>query len=276
MRETSRESCCTSSTEKLFIHLFIHSFIHSLTHSVAWSRYSLEQTVRTIFIFIFVSVSIFYFHVDFYFDLFFATFSLSLSLPLPSPLLFPCLSLSFLLFPFLFLLLLTLQLAMKTSLHWKCCARHFLSERQREIADERKESEEEGQRSCKCSTELMHFVAQSHKYFGFLPLSSFMSMLQLASSKLAHPHALATLPQIAAFSNQRSQHIQGFSTNSTSLFCANLGVYYVDATLSVCCNLPAATIYNNLPNSTQTQSSLCLPPHHHPLSLSISYRNWNT
>lgn len=62
----------------LFIYSYTHSFIHSLTHSVAWSCYSLEQAVRTIFIFI--SVSIFYFHVDFYFDLYFATFSLSSSL----------------------------------------------------------------------------------------------------------------------------------------------------------------------------------------------------
>lgn len=144
MRETSWESCCTSSTRKLFIHLFIHSFIHSFTHSVAWSCYSLEQAVRTIFIFI--SVSIFYFHVDFYFDLYFATFSLSRSHSLSHSallFLFPCLSLSYLLFSFLFLLLLTLQLAMKTSLHWKCCARHFLSVRQGEIADERREEERE-------------------------------------------------------------------------------------------------------------------------------------
>lgn len=118
------------------------------------------------------------------------------------------------------------------------------------------------QRSCKCSTELMHFVAQSHKYFGFLPLSSFMSMLQLASSKLTHPtprhlmhlqlcHKLLHLviKDLSIFKDIRPIRPVYFVPIWTFIMWMQLCL------CAATCQLQQSTTISL--NSTQTQSSLC-------------------
>lgn len=90
---------------------------------------------------------------------------------------------------------------------------------------------------CKCWIELMHFVAQSHKYFGFLPSFPFFHSRALwacckfaTSSKLRWPAlTLATatnccilvIKDLSIFKDC----IPKTWSNSTSLFCANLCVY---------------------------------------------------
>lgn len=111
----------------------------------------------------------------------------------------------------------------------------------------------------------MHFVAQSHKLFGFLPLSSFMSMLQVASSKLTHPtprhlmhlqlcHKLLHLviKDLSIFKDIRPIRPVYFVPIWAFIMCMQLCLCAATSQLQQSTTISL--------NSTQTQSSLCLPP----------------